>query len=1322
MKKSTKWAVYVLLPIIIMLSAVFLLWEQVSYFAIRKAAEHYAGRANITLEISGIAGSPLSKTTITGLSVRPAAGEPQIYQFKAESITCTYNLWDLQKGLYPFLEGCSCTAAAPEFSYDLRAETPESPEGEEPVFFVPEVMPGVEVENGRVNLAFEDGVLELQGIDGNLRSGPGAVHELQLDVRSLRFSQGSAVRIETGFTALLQYADTKLSIASFEAGEEQITAAGSIDLGRIDKGYTGFALDVSFAESLLHVSGDLDNRILRTHVRTENFDIGELQKRLGGIGWDISGRIMGEAELAYDLEAEEDYYSGSFGFDVQECRVHGVDIKTLVIKGDSAGGALRIAKAEAATSGNRAALRNVSIPVGLLQGGEVFPILGGMQAEFAAEIGDALEFLQVFALEGESLPEGLAQHSLVLEGKLADGILLVTKADAETPGNHLLLSNVSVPVGLLQRGEVLPILGGTQAEFNAEIDNGAQILKLFALGNDLLPEELTPHSMSLKGRVAGGILYLDTARGDAPELSLSINRGEIPVPASAESFASLPVNLAARVESANLHAITRLFTDIKVSGRASADMTITGSVKEPRVAIKLTGAQLGYKEVQLGSLALQGNIQLLQEKPGTVKDIRFAITEFNQTNDSGRLALLSPAEGRWQPGSFTASGAFQVDGDGEVAIKIVQPPGQDLAIEIRTRGLDSDGWLATFLGGSYFFHDADIEADLAGLPEHPQVRVEGSMGASGWEGMPFPLSGKFRLQYSPRGVEISEFSWTSHDSNEITLTGFLPYDPMAPEPFLDGELTLDGHIDFPSLEDIKVFLEPLGISKGSVALDAEISGTWQQLLGRLQLGAEGIEVPDKLKEYFTAPISLSCDLTAEPGVITINNASLESADYAAQASGFWQHGYTVAALLQKRGAELQGEVLLDAALQMKDLNFLRNKLTWLRRLDGNTEVKLHVSGPASDPAIRGTFFLNNGEISHTFNLPMLSDVNLEGEFDAESITVTMMQGEAGGSPVSLNGRIKRVPEGIDVNLQLEGKNVLLLRNNDMLLRGDVQLEASGPLERLVITGFTGLTGGYYNKNIDFLGKIGTGTAPASEGGTFLFSFGEQPLKNAILNIKITTLEPFRIRNNLVRGTLRPELSLKGTGELPFLMGVIYIDPSRVLLPSGRLQVQSGLVRFLENDPDRPQLDLIASSKVLGYDINVVMQGPLDEPVITLSSSPALPNDDLLLLLLTGQPPKEEEITAQGTLGKGTTNVMVYLGRDFLSKWLEGEAGTSDESILDRFELDYGRAVTKTGEQTVETTFRLSDQSAGKKRVYYLSGEKDRYDAYNYGLKVVFRFE
>ena len=90
--------------------------------------------------------------------------------------------------------------------------------------------------------------------------------------------------------------------------------------------------------------------------------------------------------------------------------------------------------------------------------------------------------------------------------------------------------------------------------------------------------------------------------------------------------------------------------------------------------------------------------------------------------------------------------------------------------------------------------------------------------------------------------------------------------------------------------------------------------------------------------------------------------------------------------------------------------------------------------------------------------------------------------------------------------------------------------------------------------------------------------------------------------------------------------------------------------------------------------------------------------------------------------RGATKHHSTVENDFLNKWLEDESASNNETIFDRFELNYGRGVTKSGEQTVEGTFQLSEMKTGGRKVYYLSAEKDKYDAYNYGLRLVFRFE
>ena len=1236
MKKIFKWTGYVLLSSAILFFILFLNWESITYYTVRKFALFYAGRVDIELVIGTITGNPFSETKLANVSIRPKKGLPQTYNFQAGSITCTYELWNLKEGHVLFLQGLSCRADSPEFSYDFEVDSAQDQAADEHgELFIPTLLPGIDLWNGTVILHDKEWGADLRNVNGILHSAA-AGHQLQLDVEYFRYVQDGITRIETGFTSKLSYADEKLSIETLDIGEEEIRATGFIDLSQVDKDYIPFGADLSFAENLLNISGLLDKKLLKLKTGTDNFDIGELQKRLGGSGWDVSGKIRAEADLAVNLETPEEL-EGSFALDVQDGQVHGVEVETVS----------------------------------------------------AAGFFDSRVFN-------------------------------VSSAEAGTPGNHVFVSDLSIPRSLLQEGELFSIIGSSRAKFRVEITDLATLLKLAKTEKDIVPEAIRPDFLKVSGNLENGALYLQEARALNADSTLVIEPSVIPIPLSKEAFGSVPVALGARLESSNLQGLAGLFGDIPLNGKISADMTIAGSIREPQVTVNLGGEYLGFKEMPLGKLSLQGDMRLVQKKPGKIDSLALEIIEMTQENDSGVLELLSPVTVTWQDDTFSMNGAFQLDGKGEIYTVVSRAPGKEIAVEITTRSLDSDGWLGNYTGNGYFFHGADIAAALKGVPYNTQVEIAGTVSEAGGTGVPFPLAGSFGMQYTSKGIEITEFSWKSHERNQLSITGFLPYDPMAEEPLLDGELVLQGHIDFPALEDIGFLLEPWGISRGSVALDLGLTGSWKQPKGHVLLQAEGLEPPDKMRDFVESPVNITVDLAAQRDSIVLKSASLESVQYSAQANGSWQYGPTFRELLQNHKAELKGEVSADTIVKFKDLNFLRKKLPWIRRIAGDIQAEFHLAGPVNNPTMKGTFSVEDGEVSHTYNFPMLSAVNLQGEFDVHSITIKNMQAEVGGSPANLNGRINRDKEAVELSLQIEGKNVLLFRNNDMRLRGDVQLDVSGPLERLVVKGLTGLTGGYYTGNIDFLGMIGSSSAPVSEGVGFLFSFPDPPLKNAVFDIRITTIEPFRIRNNLIRGVLRPELSLKGTGELPFLVGTVYIDPSRVILPSGRLQVQSGLLRFLEREPDRPQLDLLAQSKVLGYDINVVTRGPIDDPVITLSSSPSLPNDELLLLLLTGQPPKDD--TAGGVKSKGSTNVMVYLGRDFLNKWLEDESGASDEGILDRFELDFGRNTTKSGEQTVESTFRLSQYTTGTGKMYYLTAEKDKYDAYNYGMRLVFRFE
>jgi translocation and assembly module TamB len=184
--------------------------------------------------------------------------------------------------------------------------------------------------------------------------------------------------------------------------------------------------------------------------------------------------------------------------------------------------------------------------------------------------------------------------------------------------------------------------------------------------------------------------------------------------------------------------------------------------------------------------------------------------------------------------------------------------------------------------------------------------------------------------------------------------------------------------------------------------------------------------------------------------------------------------------------------------------------------------------------------------------------------------------------------------------------------------------------------------------------------------------------------------------------------------------VIYIDRSRILLPAGRLAVEAGLIRFPENSPNRPLLEISGSSRILGYDINLTVEGSYDEPTISLSSVPPLPQDALLLLLLTGRLPPGEVAQQRGW--QEGVKVALYVGKGVLEEWFGGNDLDSEESLLDRFDVVTGRGISRQGNETIGAQYRLADSVLREGDELYLVAERDIYDEFNTGLRIVFRFK
>ena len=390
---------------------------------------------------------------------------------------------------------------------------------------------------------------------------------------------------------------------------------------------------------------------------------------------------------------------------------------------------------------------------------------------------------------------------------------------------------------------------------------------------------------------------------------------------------------------------------------------------------------------------------------------------------------------------------------------------------------------------------------------------------------------------------------------------------------------------------------------------------------------------------------------------------------------------------------------------------------WFDDLDitGAWTAEVDARGLAGAPTLSARVDVEEGRLRFGSAFPAIEPVHVDVRLDQGALRATL-DGELGASPFELVAEVSMGSAPAEFDVRLSGDNLLLKRGNGVKLRADTDLRLRGPLDDLRSDGRITLTDGRFVRRLPLVEGFLQRRASTTVERGLDFGFARSgPLADMQLDIEVRSSEPFQLANNVINGAVRPELRIRGTGRVPLPAGAVYFEPTRVALPSGRLIVRSGTLTFLEENPFVPTLDLTAEASIKGYAIDATVTGDYDEPTISLSSRPPLSDDDLLVLLFTGSTPEGASASRAGQ------TVAVYLAEDFLSRWLSSESTETSETLLDRLDIQAGRDVTRSGADTVEVAYRVSQDPRGTGRVQYVTGELDEYDRINFGYRIVFRF-
>jgi translocation and assembly module TamB len=356
------------------------------------------------------------------------------------------------------------------------------------------------------------------------------------------------------------------------------------------------------------------------------------------------------------------------------------------------------------------------------------------------------------------------------------------------------------------------------------------------------------------------------------------------------------------------------------------------------------------------------------------------------------------------------------------------------------------------------------------------------------------------------------------------------------------------------------------------------------------------------------------------------NAELDSRRLAARAV-VAKGGATVGraqALVSPLGAGSLSERLFRAPLQAQfryagDADTLwRLTNVEIVSLGGDLRLSASAGGTLSDPQILGTLSTRNGTITSPVTGMALRDLRATGQFNGSRLVIPDLQARAGNGKVSGTATFDLSAErGIGMDIALQAERAVLLDRDDVAatVTGPMQIRSSG-------------NGGTISGNLDVVASrftLGKASAVAEIPQLRLIEInrsGDQVERVRAsapwrLDIAANARRDLMVEGLGMQSEWSADLKIGGLATAPSFQGTASLIRGTYDFAGKRFDLQEGRLTFTGSTPVNPQLDIRAVADVQDLSATITVTGSSLRPIIAFSSTPAMPQDELLSRLLFG---------------------------------------------------------------------------------------------------------
>jgi translocation and assembly module TamB len=286
-------------------------------------------------------------------------------------------------------------------------------------------------------------------------------------------------------------------------------------------------------------------------------------------------------------------------------------------------------------------------------------------------------------------------------------------------------------------------------------------------------------------------------------------------------------------------------------------------------------------------------------------------------------------------------------------------------------------------------------------------------------------------------------------------------------------------------------------------------------------------------------------------------------------------------------------------------------------------LALAVAGTMSAPRVTGSVKLADSSVQDYQQGIHITAIN--GSIDAagDTLRLTQLNAKAGDGTIAVSGTVGVSAPGMPINLAITAHNAKPLASDLLNATLDADLTLQGTIE-----GALALSGRIHvaNANLQIPDSFPQSVAVLNVKRSGQKEAPPRPSAQPItLALTIDAPEQIFVRGHGLDAEMGGTLKLSGNSNAPQIGGGFDLRHGTFSLAGQTLNFTSGRVAFdgfgLSSKLD-PTLNFVAESTANSVTATLTITGYADAPKIRLSSSPDLPQDEILAQLLFGQSVKQ----------------------------------------------------------------------------------------------------